>query len=433
MRRTFFLIALILSGFGATLLAQGDYDTYFTEKSLRIDFTLTGDAESQTAGIRLLREEPVWSGPRANRVDPFDYGGYRVKVYDQASGQLIYSRGFNTLFEEWRTTAQARAERQAWDNSVVIPSPKVPVRVELEARERSDMKFHKLLAQTIDPSSLFIDRSPLRSNPVTVIQREGEPAEKVDLVFVAEGYTAKERKKFEADARRFTEALFQTPPFDRYRSAFNVYAVAVPSEESGTDMAGEDIFRNTALNSGFYTFGIDRYLTTPDMRAIRDAVWETPCDALFVLVNSERYGGGGMYNFYAIGTADNQHTLSVFTHELGHSFAGLADEYFTSEVAYESFYNLKYEPWEPNITTLVNFEAKWKDLLPADTPIPTPLEEPYKDKAGVFEGGGYVAKGIYRPMDHCMMRDYAPFCPVCQEAIIRMIHYYEDRPIRPAE
>lgn len=429
MIKRFILLALSLCD-SLSLMAQGDYDTYFTDKSLRVDFILSGNSEEQTAGIQQLREEPVWSGPHKNLVDPFDYGGYFVKVYDKASGKLIYSRGFNTLFEEWRTTAQARSETQAWSNSVSIPYPKATVRLELSARERDDMRFHPLLEQEIDPSSIFIDRSPLRKNPVVTIQSKGEATEKVDLVFIPEGYTAEEQAKFEADARRFTEALFKTPPFDQYREEFNVYAVNLPSEESGTDSSGKGVFKNTALNSGYYTFGIDRYLTTPDMKSIRDAVWETPCDAIFILVNTDTYGGGGMYNFYAIGTADNARTLSVFAHEFGHSFAGLADEYFTSEVAYEEFYNLKFEPWEPNITTLVDFDSKWKHLLPAGTPIPTPLEEPYMDKAGVFEGGGYVPKGIYRPMDHCMMRDYAPFCPACQEAIVQMIHYYTDKAIQ---
>ena len=163
------------------------------------------------------------------------------------------------------------------------------------------------------------------------------------------------------------------------------------------------------------------------MKSIRDAVWNVPCDAIFLLINTDMYGGGGMYNFYACGTADNPRTPVVFTHEFGHSFAGLADEYFSSEVAYQDFYNLKYEPWEPNITTLVDFDSKWKDLLPANTPIPTPLDAEHKDKAGVFEGGGYLPKGIYRPMDHCMMRDYAPFCPACSRAILRMIDFLTDK------
>ena len=290
------------------------------------------------------------------------------------------------------------------------------------------MQFHTLMKIDVDPESFVINRDRLKENKVAQIQSAGSPSGKVDLVFLAEGYTEAEQDKFVADARRFTEILFATPPYDARRHDFNVWAVGLVSEESGTDVSGRGVFRHTALNSGYYTFGLDRYLTTPDMLSIRNAVWNVPCDAIFILVNAATYGGGGMYNFYAIGTADNDRTPGVFVHELGHSFAGLADEYFSSEVAYdENFYNLQAEPWEPNITTLVDFGSKWADLLPAGTPVPTPAEGRYADRVGVFEGGGYLTKGVYRPKVHCTMRDYAPFCPVCSRAIERMIDFLSDK------
>ena len=418
---------LLVIGCCQLAFSQNSFEAGFERKSLRIDFALSGNAEMQSAALQQMREEPIWSGPEKNLIDPFEYGGYLVKVYDESTRQLLYSRGFNTLFEEWRTTDQAKTETQSWTNSISIPFPKQPVFFELLARNRQNNQFESLMKQTIDPKSIFIDRSPLKNLPIKQVQYKGDLHNKVDLVFLPEGYTEAEMTKFAADVQRFTEALFKTPPFDKRRDDFNVWSVNLPSEESGMDVSGEGIFKNTALNAGFYTFGVDRYLTTPDMKSIRDAVWNVPCDAVFILVNSERYGGGGMYNFYAIGTADNERTSVVFVHEFGHSFAGLADEYFQSEVAYDNFYSLDAEPWEPNITTLVNFDIKWKDLLPADMPVPTPLEAPYADKIGVFEGGGYVAKGIYRPMDHCMMRDYAPFCPACSRAILQMIDYWTDK------
>ena len=326
-----------------SVFAQSDFDKYFEKKSLRVDFALSGNLKSQSAAIQGLREEPVWGGPVKNLIDKFNYGGYYINVYDKATNKLIYSRGFNTLFEEWRSTEQAKTETQSWTNSASVPFPKVPVYVEITARDKADMQFHPLLKQEVDPKSIFIDRGKLKANKVHQIQKSGDSTEKVD------------------------------------------------------------------------------------MKSIRDAVWNVPCDAIFLLINTDMYGGGGMYNFYACGTADNPRTPVVFTHEFGHSFAGLADEYFSSEVAYQDFYNLKYEPWEPNITTLVDFGSKWKDLLPADTPIPTPLDAGHKDKAGVFEGGGYLSKGIYRPMDHCMMRDYAPFCPACSRAILQMVDFLTDK------
>ena len=409
--------------------AQSVFDTYFTGKRLRIDFSLSGNEQYQAAALIQLREEPQWDGPLENLIDPFDYGGYTLEAYNKANHTLIYSFGFNTLFEEWRTTEQAKKETQTWTNSVVIPFPKETVTVVLLGRNRATNRKDTLMTLDIDPASIFIDRGKLKDNPVEDIQLKGKSANKIDLVFLAEGYTAAEKDKYFADVKRFTESLFTTPPFNQCREDFNVRAVFLESEERETDFSGRGIFRHTALNSGFYTFGEERYLTTPDMRAIRDAVWNVPCDAIFILVNSEVYGGGGMYNFYAIGTADNARTLQVFVHEFGHSFAGLADEYFTSQVAYNEFYNLKFEPWESNITTLVDFDHKWKDLLPAGTPVPTPEKAPYSDKTGVFEGGGYVPKGIYRPMVHCMMRDFAPFCPVCSRTILRMVDYWTDRNI----
>jgi hypothetical protein len=409
-------------------LAQSVFETYFEKKSLRVDFALNGNAEQQTAALQQLREEPVWGGPVHNLIDLSLYGGYYVNVYDKETQKLLYSRGFNTLFEEWRTTAQAKTETQSWTNSISVPYPKKEVRLEISGRDKADMQFHPLLSLDIEPGSIFIDRGKLRENKVTQIQYTGEPSGKVDLVFLAEGYTATEQDKFVADARRFAESLFQTAPFDEGRKDFNIWAVGLVSEESGTDVSGKGIFKHTALNSGYYTFGLDRYLTTPDMKSIRDAVWNVPCDAIFILVNAETYGGGGMYNFYAMGTADNARTASVFVHEFGHSFAGLADEYFTSDVAYdESFYNLKLEPWEPNITTLIDFDSKWKDLLAPGTPIPTPLDEAHQDAIGVFEGGGYLAKGIYRPKNHCLMHDSSAFCPVCSRAVRRMIDFLSDK------
>ncbi|MDR1258157.1 MAG: IgA Peptidase M64 [Tannerellaceae bacterium] len=408
--------------------AQNVFDTYFEKKSLRVDFALSGNMEFQAAALIRMREEPVWGGPVHNLIDTSCYGGYYVKVFDKASGELIFSRGFNTLFEEWRATEQAEKEVQSWANSVSVPFPRREVTFELSGRNRADMLFSTMLKVDIEPSVMFIDRGRLRDNKVTRIQYAGEPSGKVDLVFLAEGYTEAGQDKFVADARRFTEALFATPPFDSRRDDFNVWSVGLVSEEEGTDIPGRGVFRNTALNSGFYTFGMDRYLTTQDMTPVRDAVWNVPCDAIFILVNSDMYGGGGMYNFYAMGTADNERTASVFVHELGHSFAGLADEYFSSEVAYDTgFYPDGLEPWEPNISTLVNFSLKWEDMLPAGTPVPTPPEETYVGETGVFEGGGYRARGVYRPRVHCMMRDYAAFCPVCSRAIVRMIDSVSDK------
>lgn len=269
-------LLLIAAFCSLSAFAQSEFDNYFEKKSLRVDFALSGNSESQSAAIQQLREEPVWGGPVKNLIDSFNYGGYYVNVYDKASNKLIYSRGFNTLFEEWRSTEQAKTEKQSWNNSTSIPFPKSKIVVEITARDKADMQFHSLLKMDIDPASIFIDRGNLKNNKIYPIQNNGNSADKVDLVFIAEGYTAAEQDKFVADAKRFTEALFAAPPFGDRRNDFNVWAVELVSEEGGTDISGKGVFRNTALSSGYYTFGVDRYLTTPDMKPIRDAVWNVP-------------------------------------------------------------------------------------------------------------------------------------------------------------
>jgi hypothetical protein len=425
MKHIVLILSLCVQRFAIS--AQNTFNTYFEEKSLRIDFALSGNVDKQQAALQQLREEPIWGGPVKNLLEMFDYGGYNVKVFAKDNSQLIYSRSFNTLFEEWRTTEQAKYETQSWTNSISIPYPKKEIKVVISGRNRDDMKFSPLLEINVDPASIFIDRSELEDNNVIQVQYSGNISEKVDLVFLAEGYTDSEQDKFKEDVEKFTESLFKTPPFDIRRSDFNVWAVNLLSKDSGTDLSGKGIFKHTPLNSGYYTFGIDRYLTTQDMKSVRDAVWNVPCDAIYILVNTDTYGGGGMYNLYAIGTAGHELTPKIFVHELGHSFAGLADEYFSPSVAYDdNFYNINVEPWEPNITTLVNFQHKWKDLLEQGTPIPT-LADEASDKTGVYEGGGYLEKGIFRPKNHCMMRDYAPFCPVCSRAIMRMVNFLCDK------
>lgn len=422
------LLTAILLLASALACARDPFDTHFLDKSLRIDFIMVGNSETQSAYVHQLREEPVWGGPRKNLVEPFDYGEYRLDVYDKDSNELLYRRSFCSLFGEWRTTAEAKVETQAWYNSMSVPFPKEKVIIDITARNKADMKFYSIMKHEVDPSSIFIDRAPLAENKVVKILDNGGSADKVDLVFIAEGYTEEEQEKFFKDAERFSDALFDCPPFDTCKDRFNVWAVGTVSEDSGTSSSGTGVYKNTALKTGYYTFGLDRYLTTSDMKAIRDAVWNVPCDAVFLLINTDTYGGGGIYNSYACGTADNARTLNVFTHEFGHSYAGLGDEYFESTVAYdENYYNLSMELWEPNITTLVDFDRKWKDLLPEGTPVPTPLNDETKDKIGVFEGGGYLSEGIYRPMDHCMMRDYAPFCPACSRAILVMTDFLTDK------
>lgn len=421
------LILLLICGFLTSAgFAQEGYDTFFTNKALRIDFLLGGDALSQHVYVDKYSEEPLWAGTRTNLVAPFEYGEYLFKAFDKATGREIFKMGFSTLFFEWRTTTEAKTLPRAYSQAVVMPFPKASVDVEFFERNRTTGGWNSLLRTSIDPSSMFISRETKASYPRVDILKNGDPSKKVDITFIAEGYTKKDMGKFEKDVREMVDYMFQREPYKSRKADFNIRALLVPSETKGPDNPGKDYWSRTPLASTFYTFGTDRYLTTSDYKAIRDVVWDVPTDAVIILTNTDVYGGGGIYNYYAMASSDNKYKGEVVIHEFGHSFAGLADEYFDSETAYQDFYNLKLEPWEPNITTLVNFDAKWKSMLPDGTNIPTVATPDKPRELGVYEGGGYMSKGIFRPIDKCQMRVNTKegFCPVCQRAISRMIDYY---------
>jgi len=383
-----------------------------TFQRLRIDLVFAGDAQKQEIFLDGMHKEPLWGGPNANSADPFNYGEYQYKVFNK-SGKVIFSKGFNSLFQEWRTTAEAKTTPKAFTGSYWIPFPEDSVTVVFYERIKNTGKYSQLYTMIIDPNDKTISSEKENDFNITPVLVNGDSSNKVDIVFVAEGYTEGEMIKFKADAEKFAGYLFDIEPYKSRKNDFNIWAVESVSKESGTDIPQKDIWKNTIVSSNFYTFKIDRYLTAPDQKEVAKLVSNTACDVIYVIVNTNIYGGGGIYNFYGLSMSDHATQASVFVHEFGHCFAGLADEYYTSSVAYEEFYNLKVEPWEPNITTLVDFDSKWKGMM-------------NENGVGLFEGGGYMAKGIYRPYPDCRMKTNtaAGFWPVCIKAINDMIDYY---------
>lgn len=405
--------------------AQLIFDEHFTDRTMRFDFILAGNSESTKVFPVSVITEPFWGGSLQNLTDPFNYGNFRYEVFDAGTGTVLYSKGFCTLYQEWQTTAEAKRIEKSFHEVATFPFPKNKVRFVLSIRGRDGL-FTKLYETDIDPASYFIINEKPDEALATRIYGSGDPHTSLDIAFLSEGYTKGEMGKFRADVKRMADILFEEAPFDKYRERINIWAVEAPSQESGTDVPGEGIYVNTALNSSYYTFDVDRYLTTQDIRSVNDYAAAAPHDQIVVLINSPRYGGGGVYNYYSAVTSDHKFTPQVFTHEFGHGFAGLADEYYSSEVAYEEFYPLAVEPWEPNITTMVNFESKWKDLIAKSVPVPTPNTKKYTGVTGLFEGGGYSAKGIFRPSFDCRMKsnEAESFCEVCQRAIEEMILFY---------
>jgi hypothetical protein len=422
MRASAIVTAFFLS---IVLNAQISYDQYFIDKTLRFDFMLAGNnIETIVYPVR-LKQEPTWAGSLTNLTDQFNYGNLRYEIYDSLANTLIYSRGFCTLYQEWQTTNEAKNIKRSFYEVATFPFPKNKVFLKLLQRN-PDGHFTTLYETCIDPSDYYILKEKPVNTTASKIIDSGDPHICVDIAFIAEGYTSEEMGKFRSDVARLARVLLTEPPFRDFKNKINVWAVEAVSEESGTDVPGEEIYVNTAVNSSFYTFGLDRYLTSLDLESINDFAAIIPHDNIVVLINSKRYGGGGVYNYYTGTTSDNVLSAQVFIHEFGHGFAGLADEYYTSEVTYEDFYPLNVEPWEPNITTMVNFDVKWKNLVDKNTPVPTPDDEKYKNKVGVFEGGGYSAKGIYRPQFDCTMKSNGAkgFCTVCRDAVEKMIEFY---------
>jgi hypothetical protein len=418
-------LALLLICMSASLKAQDNFDKYFYDKVLRFDFMFAGNYQKTVVYPVGMKEEPYWAGSLKNLTDPFGYGNFMYELIDSASNMQIYSRGFSTLFQEWQTTAEAKSAERSFYEVATMPFPKKTARFILKIRERNG-SFSKLYETTINPDDYFIRKEKVKDAATDRIVYSGDPHSCVDLVFISEGYKADQMEKFRSDVKSMADVLFSEPPFNQYKDKINIWAVEAISEESGTDVPGGRIYVNTALNFSFYTFDLDRYLTTQDIKSVNDYAAEVPHDHIIVLINSTSYGGGGVFNYYTGTTAGHNLSPRVFIHELGHGFAGLADEYYSSAVAYDNFYPLDVEPWEPNITTRVNFDSKWKSLIARGTPVPTPPEEKYANVVGLFEGGGYSAKGIFRPEMDCRMKSNSEkgYCTVCRDAVKRMIEFY---------
>jgi hypothetical protein len=420
MRLTFTMLLIAL-----VAISNAQFRKYFKNQTLRFDYYHSGSFEVEYVVSDELILEGKWAGPRKKLLDPFDYGADKIMVYDSASGKLIFTRGFSSLFIEYQATEEAKSQCGNFPESILMPLPKKTVRLEYYSRGK-DMVWVKRYESFINPKKDELKIKTGNTYPSEIILNSGRPKNKLDLVILPEGYTEAEMTKFLDDCARFTNYLFESAPYGQFIKKINIRAVIAPSEEPGTDIPGDTLSRNTLLNSSFNTFGSDRYLMAPDFKIVRDVASSVPYDQIIILVNHPRYGGGGIYNFYAISTVDNEHSGFVFTHEFGHSFAGLGDEYSGTGSATEEVYSRDKEPWEPNITTLVNFESKWKDLLSPDTPVPTPDTDEWKGKSGVFEGSGYMEKGVYRPYIDCSMNivRFNNFCPVCRRSIARMIEYY---------
>lgn len=475
-----FLFFLLTATLG---FSQVEFDRYFKDKTLRIDYHHSGNATSETIELDSVFPYGIWAGSKVNLIDEFDYGQLRFKIVDKESQKLIYSKGFDTYFKEYQTTEAAIAgESKSYYEVALSPYPLKPFYFVLEKRD-SINQFEEFFRTELNPDSNISDlKLDDKSVKVTASFLSGTPDKKVDILIIGDGYTASEMDKFESDLARATVDFFEVEPLKSLSDRFNVRGVFKPSEESGVTEPDNNIVRKTALNSTFGSLGTDRYLLTEDLKSVHDLAAYAPSDAIVIMVNSQRYGGGGIYNFYSTFTSDNISSAFLFVHEFGHSFFGLGDEYYSSSTSYTDFYPKGIEPLAPNITANTDKETlKWKHLLTEPIDIPTywpqaaydssqaasqaksralhaeidelikakaPTERinskkaelhhsnttqlnfersiltdsRYAGKVGAFEGAGYAAEDLYRPSITCIMLTREKhFCPVCADAMIKMI------------
>ena len=447
--------------------------------TLRVDYFHTGSASEEIFSLDRVVVEPLpWPGNPDRPIDTTGYGKYRFEVRDPESNRVLYSRGFASIYGEWETTGEARERHRTFHESVRFPAPEGPVTLVMEKRG-ADQRFEPVWSTTIDPGDVFVDTAPPPPQELLTFQRSGDPAHKVDLLLMGDGYTAEECPTFEAQARRLVAALFEVSPFRERKGDFNVWGLCPPAAESGVARPSTGIHRRSPLGATYGAFGSERYVLSFENRRWREVAAWAPYDAVEILVNSETYGGGGIYGLYSTAAAANDWAEYLFIHEFGHHFAALADEYYTSSVAYEIPED-QPEPWQVNATLLSDPEQlKWRDFATPGVELPTPWpQEEYEAHSrgiqerrrqlrsenrpesemsalfreqqawettlfeaqttarsvGAFEGANYVGRGMYRPQIDCIMfsRNPVPFCAVCQHGIETVIDLYTAGPVAAA-
>ncbi len=439
---------------------------------MRLDYYHTGNATEERFSVDRVVLEPLpWPGNPARPIDDTNRGKYFFQVVDAGSSRVIYARGFSSIYGEWETTGEAKGVNRTFSESLRFPAPDQPVRVLVQKRDAQNL-FREIWSTAIDPADKFVMRNTeADAGPLLTLHKSGDSAQKLDLLILGDGYTARERGKFERDAKRLAATLLATSPFKERQAEINIWGLAPAAAQSGISRPSQQIYRRSPVGATYDAFDSERYVLTFENKAFRDIAANAPYDVVEILTNSATYGGGGIYGLYSTVAADSVWSSYIFVHEFGHHIAGLADEYYTSDVAYLAAAD-RVEPWEPNATALLDPAAlKWKDLVTPGTPVPTlwPKEEferytkeiqqkrrairaanrpesdmdalfrdqekrdttllnegPHAGKVGAFEGANYEARGFYRPQADCIMftRDNVPFCRVCRRAIEQILDLY---------
>lgn len=412
---------------GRKEFSSADFDKNFENRTLRLDYLFSATPSGERS-VHLAGQSEIdgWAGRRYHLSQLPLTGAGIVTVRSEAGGDTLYRCSFSSLYHEWLSTDEASQTAKAFEHTVLVPYPKAPAIIDIDLLDNRHRSMARM-SHRFDPNDILVvkkGRGPLPEH--RYIHRGGDPTHAIDVAILAEGYTKAEMDSFYRHAEIAVESILSHEPFKSKASNFNFVAVATPSEDSGVSVPRLDDWKSTRFSSHFSTFYSDRYLTTLHVKDIHDALAGIPYEHVIILANTDEYGGGGIYNSYTLTTARHANFRPVVTHEFGHSFGGLADEYFYETDVMSDTYPLDVEPWEPNITTLVDFGSKWESEIPEGTPKPTPVAEAGKYPLGLYEGGGYSFKGVYRPADRCRMRDntWPDFCPACRRALANLIDFY---------
>ena len=418
------LFAIVATLCSVSLFAQ-EFEERFEDRTLRIDYTFSGNASEQHVALDRLSSTNNWWGRRINLTTNPLRGNGDLTIIDKQSGQTIYTTSFSSLFQEWITTEEALTVSRSFEFTLLIPMPRNEAIAQLALRDNTGKESKHSFV--INPKDVLIrDNSNAKPLPYTYIHKGGDSKGTIDVAILAEGYTADEMELFMEDARITAEEILSYEPFNSHRDKFNFIAVATPSVDSNVSVPQQGEWRNTAVGSNFMTFYMPRYLTSSNVYAMYDLVTNIPCEHFVILANTDTYGGGGIFNSYTLTTAHHRDFRPVVVHEFGHSFGGLGDEYFyDTNDDNDNMHSITHEPWEPNITTLVDFNSKWAEMVEegVETPSAPTKEREENYTVGVYEGGGYLTKGIFRPAIVCRMRNNTAerFCPVCERALERVI------------
>lgn len=421
--------------FVSTIVLAQDFNRYFIDATLRIDYTFIGNIKQQHIAVDELCKIPRWYGKHQRLSELPVEGNGQITVRDHKTQTIIYRNSFSTLFQEWLSNDEAKTATKSFENVFLVPFPKDTADITIELRDNRRSVMTQLTHMVV-PNDILIRKIGDKSvTPYETLQQAADTSRCIHIAYVAEGYTEAEMPTFLNDCRTAMEALFAHEPFKTLRNRFNVVAVKAPSAESGTSNPGKGIWKNTALHSNFNTFYSDRYLTTLHLKDLHNWLAGTPYEHIIVLVNTDNYGGGGILNSYNLSMTHHRAFKPVVVHEFGHSFAGLADEYAYDYEAIPMFPH-DIEPWEKNITTMVDFKSKWLDMVKKGTKIPTEqpadLDKPNAKKEkwqiGAYEPAGYSMHGVYRAYPDCRMRtnNNPEFCPVCQKAITELVKFYTE-------